>query len=488
VRHDCSRPRLGAADVFLPAARHPLLLDTGRPVIPVDLRLPVDRRALAITGPNAGGKTVAMKTLGLCALMAHAGLFVPTAAGSQLPRLQAVLADIGDDQSIERDLSTFSAHAENLAAIAAEARDGTLVLLDEPGAGTDPIEGAALAVGLLTDLLERGPRIVFTSHFPQVKVFALASPTVDVAAFDVDPVTGAPHFRLRYHTVGQSFALPIARRHGLPARTLETAERILAGESRDLARAVARLEESRAAYEASRAETERERAALTAARAEAEALAADLRGRQRRRWIDDLEESRRFVRDIEARGRTLLDELRARPESATLRGFVRETRAAIAERSHAVAADVPTARTPVRGDMVEVAGHGIRGELVEVMGPRARIQRGGLRFEVPTDQLRLLGPAPARPRVAVAVDRPEEPEGEINLVGRRVGDAVEALGTFLDRAMRAGLAEVRVVHGLGTGALRRAVHQLLDATPYCAAYHDAEPAAGGAGVTVAELA
>src|SRR5213594_3211109 len=251
ARHGCTRPVLGAPDVLLLAARHPLLLEAGRPVVAVDLRVPAERRGLAITGPNAGGKTVALKTLGLCALMAHAGLFVPAAAGSRLPLLGAVLVDIGDEQSIDRDLSTFTGHVENLARIATAAGPGTLVLLDEPGAGTDPVEGAALAVGLLTDLLARGPRVVFTSHFPQVKTFALAEPALDVAAFDVDPATGAPRFKLAYHTVGQSLALPIARRHGLPPRALETAERLLTGESRDLARAVARLEESRRAYEAS---------------------------------------------------------------------------------------------------------------------------------------------------------------------------------------------------------------------------------------------
>jgi DNA mismatch repair protein MutS2 len=428
-----------------------------------------------------------MKTLGLCAAMAHAGLFIPAAEGSRLPRVDAVLVDIGDEQSIERDLSTFSAHVENLAAIAHAARPGTFVLLDEPGAGTDPIEGAALAVGVLTDLLERGPVVVFTSHFAQVKTFALASPALDVAAFDVDPATGAPRFRLSYHTVGQSFALPIARRHGLPPRALETAERLLAGESRDLAGAMARLEESRAAYEASHAQVERERAGLAAARAEAEALAADLRARQRRRWSEDLDESRRFLRELEARGRALLDELRRRPEPAALRAFVQEASGEIAARAPAAEVAPPT-RAPVPGDTVEVVGRGIQGELVELGAERARIQRGGLRFEVPADRLRVVGGPAPRARVAVEVERPETPEGEINLVGRRARDAVDALAAFLDRAMRSGLAEVRVVHGLGTGALRRAVHEFLATTPYCAAHRDADPAAGGAGVTVVELA
>src|SRR4029077_13270813 len=155
--HDCTRPGLGGDHVRLLAARHPLLLLSGRAVVPVDLELRDGQRGLAVTGPNAGGKTVALKTLGLTALLAQTGCLVHAAEGARLPCFGAVLADIGDAQSIERDLSTFTAHATNLAAIAGEAAPGGLVLLDEPGAGTDPVEGAALAIGVLTDLLERGP-------------------------------------------------------------------------------------------------------------------------------------------------------------------------------------------------------------------------------------------------------------------------------------------------------------------------------------------
>ena len=488
AEHGCTRPSLGGAEIALPAARHPLLLAAGRPVVPVDLHVPADRAGLALTGPNAGGKTVALKTLGLCALMAQAGLFVPAADGSRLPVFAAVLADVGDEQSIERDLSTFSAHAANLAAIAAAAGPGVLVLLDEPGVGTDPVEGAALAVGVLGDLLARGARLVLTTHFGQVKAFALAEPALDVAAFAVDPTTGAPSFRLAYHTVGQSFALPIARRLGLPERALAAAEAILAGESRDLAGAVARLEESRARLDAARAEADAERARLAAARAEAEALTADLRARQRRRWAEDLDEARHFLSALRAEGRAVLEELRRRPEPETLARFVEQAAHEIERRSAEIVSP-PPARAPRVGELVEVAGRGIRGELVELVGSRARIHRGGLRFEVPADQLRPVEGAPGREAGAVRIALPpgDAADGEIRLLGRRTQDALDALATFLDRAVRTGLSEVRIVHGLGTGALRRAVHELLASSPYCARFRDAAPEAGGAAVTIAEL-
>ncbi|TMB55556.1 MAG: endonuclease MutS2, partial [Deltaproteobacteria bacterium] len=159
----------------------------------------------------------------------------------------------------------------------------------------------------------------------------------------------------------------------------------------------------------------------------------------------------------------------------------------VAAQARAIEPEAPSTRPPVPGDLVEVAGRGIRGELVEIAGERARIQRGGLRFEVPSGQLRVVGDAPARERVAIEVDRPADAPAEINLIGQRVRDAIDALAAFLDRAVRAGLSEVRVVHGIGSGALRRAVHEFLASSPYCTTFRESEPAAGGAGVTIAEL-
>jgi DNA mismatch repair protein MutS2 len=493
TRHRCTRPELGTRDLALPDARHPLLLLSERTVVPVDLHLRAEQRGLGITGPNAGGKTVALKTLGLAALMARCGLLVPAAEGARLPWCDPILVDVGDEQSIEHDLSTFTGHADNLAEIARLAAPGGLVLLDEPGAGTDPVEGAALAVGVLTDLLERGPLVVFTTHFPQVKTFALAEPALEVSAFAVDPATGAATYRLDYHAVGQSLALPIARRHGIPARALEVAERLLAGESRDVAVAIERLERSRRELEAARAASEAERVRLAGTEAEVAALRDDLRSRQRRRWAEDIEASRAFLRDLQAEGRAVLEELRRKPEPQPLRRFVTAAAAAVDARaaSEVAAPAAAPSRPPVAGDTVEVVGRGIRGQLLEISGERARLLRGGLKFEVPAAQLRVVegeaaarAPAPIRVTTAPASD---QTGSELNLIGKRAREAVDLLEAFLDRALRIGLSEVRIVHGIGSGALRRAVHEFLGDSPYCSSYRDGDAATEGAGVTIAQL-
>ena len=265
---------------------------------------------------------------------------------------------------------------------------------------------------------------------------------------------------------------------------------MLSGEHRDLSHAIARLEESRRALDETRDAAAAERAALGAVRAEADLLLADLRARQRKRWADDLESSRRFVEDVERRGHALLDQLRERPAGSTLRAFSDEVRAEIRQHGEESVSEPLAGRVPVLGDMVEVVGSKIRGELLEIDGDRARIRRGGMRFEVPVKQLRVAADDGQKARVVVQLApaaQPTESHTEVNLTGLHVREAVDALAAFLDRAVRVGVAEVRVVHGIGSGALRRAVHQFLATSPYCQGYREAELGAGGSGVTIAEL-
>jgi DNA mismatch repair protein MutS2 len=500
-RMDACIPRVGAAVIELRRARHPLLVLADRRAVPIDLLLGAERRGLVISGPNTGGKTVALKTLGLLALMAQCGLAIPAADDSALPCFTGIYADIGDRQSIEQNLSTFASHMTNLAAITSRAGARSLVLLDEPGVGTDPTEGGALAVALLDFLRERGMFVAASSHAADVKTFALADAGFEVAAVDVDPASGAPRYQLSYRTLGQSLALPMARRLGMPEPVLDAAARRLSGDAGpEVARASERLEETRRAYEAKLADLEAERRALAAREAEHAELVARLRAKQRSAWQDALAEAQRFVRELQAEGHQVLADLRRRDEdAAALKETIARQQAAIAAaaQEHATPAAAATPM-PAVGDEVEVVDQGIRGELVEIAGERARIRRGALRFEVPAMALRRIGPAASRqrpprdartPDATVHYDVDTAPAADdLSLIGLRAREAVATLDTFMDRAMRSGQTTVRIIHGVGTGALRRAVQEYLADSPYCASFRDGTPAEGGAGVTVAALA
>jgi len=452
---------------------------------------------LVITGPNTGGKTVALKTLGLLALMAQSGILIPAAEGSRLPCFRGIFADVGDAQSIERNLSTFSAHVANLTEIIGQPETPTLVLLDEPGVGTDPDEGAALGVGLIRVLEAAGARVVVSTHYAAIKVFALSAATCVSAAVDFDLDTLAARYRLVYHSVGESLALPIARRLGLPAAVLEAAQAARTEQDRALAAAMARLEASRRQYETRLADAEERTRTTAQTQQEVNRLLAELQEKRRRRWADELGAARDFVRRVREQGRELLAAIeQGAADRRALTRWVREQEAGLEAQAAARAAELPGEQSaPTRvpqppriGDLVEVIDTGIRGRLLAVEGTRAWIQRGSLRFEVPAAPLRRIeGPATAAVEVRVS-PAPEGLPQEISLLGLRAKEALATLEPFLDHAVRARYPSVRIIHGIGSGALRRAVAEYLSASAYCSSFRSGEPREGGAGVTIAELA
>ena len=488
-RYRCTQPRLDDDAVLLSAARHPILLFAGRAVTPIDLHLPEGKRVLVISGPNTGGKTVALKTLGLLALMTQSGLPIPVAEGSGIPCFRSIYADVGDEQSIERNLSTFSAHVANLTEILAHAVSPALVLLDEPGVGTDPDDGAALGIGMIQRLEATGARVVLSTHYTPVKVFALTHDTCVAAAVDFDLDQLAPRYRLVYHSVGESLALPIAQRLGLPEEVLTVAAAARTEQQKALGEALARLEAARRGYEERLAEAEaRSRDAADAER-EATRLRDELRDKRRRQWADELHAARQFVRNVREQGREILAALeRGNADRQALTRFVQQQESAISARELETAGDRPPSAPPRVGDQVEVVDGGLRGELLTVEGERAWIQRGSMRFEVPTAQLRRVESQPSRPVTVRLAAVEEDAAQEINLLGLRAREAIARLDTFLDHAARAHHASVRIIHGIGSGALRRAVADYLATSPYCTAFHSAEARAGGAGVTIADLA
>lgn len=491
--YQCTQPVFDAAEIRLLQARHPVLLFRDRGVVPVDLLLPPGKRVLVITGPNTGGKTVGLKTLGLLALMAQSGIPIPAAEGSRLPCFKAIYADVGDEQSIERDLSTFSGHLANIKEILDLHEPPALVLLDEPGVGTDPEEGAALGIGVLSELEAVGARVAVTTHYAAIKAYALGHDAFVTAAVAFDSDRMQASYRLVYHSVGESLAVPIARRLGLPERILVTAERARSAEARAFAEAMRALEASRRRYEERLAQAETELSESRSKAAEATRLLDELKRKREKHWTEELREAREYVRSVREEGRELLRAIeRGEARRRSLDEFVGRAEHDIeVRREQVVDAAEPAASGPVHvGDQVQVRGTQLRGELVSLDAQRAWIQRGTMRFEVPAEGLRRLSAADrnGHREVQVRVERPEDGSAlEISLLGLRAKEALGRLDTFLDRATRDGVPSVRIIHGIGSGALRRAVADYLATCPYCVDFRTGKDAEGGAGVTIADL-
>jgi DNA mismatch repair protein MutS2 len=494
-RFECSEPQISAGEIELLEARHPLLTVAVHDVVPIDLRIPADHKGIVISGPNTGGKTVALKTLGLLALMAQAGLLIPARAGSKVAVFRSVFADIGDEQSIETSLSTFSAHIANLSDIVRSLEEPALVILDEPGAGTDPAEGAALAIGLINHLAARRCLVAVATHSTAVKLHAYSRSDFEVAAVDFDPERLVPLYRLKPHTIGQSYGLVVARRLGLAEEIIKGAQAAMGESTVELETAIERLEQQRANLEAEITRASEHSAEL--AERQREAAAAEERARERfereRKRLRD--EVTSLMADFRREGDELLREIRSGAKS---RHDLSQFQARAAERLER-AAPIPhdqeteSDQAPLKvGDQVELGG--IRGELVVMEPGKAVVSRGGLRIEVSPERLRRAKAesvaADARERRAtpsVTVSSSASEREELNLIGMRTSEALRKLEEFLDQAYLTNRKEVRIIHGIGSGALRKAVLEYLATSPYSSGYHEAEPHHGGAGATVVEL-
>jgi DNA mismatch repair protein MutS2 len=469
-----ARPEVGAdLPVRLPAARHPLIAGC----VPNDVFLDDGARLLVLTGPNAGGKTVLLKTLGLAVLMAHAGLFVAAGAGGgrpgrvTLPAFRAVLTDIGDEQSIEASLSTYAAHLTNLKRIVEHAGPDTLVLIDELGSGTDPDEGAALSQAILEQVLAQRAFGVVTTHLAPLKVFAAQRPGVRNAAmrFDVDRLR--PTFELAVGQPGRSYALAIAERVGLGAALLERAAEVLGPEGARLERLLETLERQR---EALQSQLDQARGARDAAVGEAEVLRAQiekLRAQEAALLERAAAKADALLQDTMERARSARAIVKADP---TQRGKAVEAIAQLRRETKAKAPKAPRAPAGPSvgvGAVVRVEAYGAEGPVVEERGDALLVQLGLLKVEVPRHEATLVRGAEP-PKVAVPVAPGAGFDRELNVRGERVEDA---------------LASVRILHGKGTGALRDAVRRYLRDEKRVERFEDAVPYEGGHGVTVAYL-
>ena len=468
-------------------ARHPLL---ERP-IPIDVHLDgVDARALVITGANTGGKTVALKTVGLLHLMAACGLHIPAKAESRVAVFERVVADIGDDQSIEHSLSTFASHVRNLRLMVEAAGPGALALADEIGAGTDPDEGAALGQAVIAALLERGATVVATTHHPALKAFAAAHPAARNASVEFDRATLRPTYRLRLGIPGSSNALEIADRLGLETAIVADARSRMSARALDLEQAIADAQTELAA-------AEREREASAAARRAAKRTRRTLDDRLRELEEDRdtlLRGARREARGLLRDARQALQDARraARTGRAADRRIARESLAVTGERLGFVPpapVEAPE-RQPLEvrvGDEVEADGFTGRARVLSVSDQAVEVAIGSARARIDRVRLQHVVRTPARPQ-----RRPRRtPRGggtqEIDLRGMRADEAVETVERSVDDALRQGAATLRIIHGKGTGALRAVVAEVLAGHPSIRGHTTAPLNEGGDGATVATL-
>jgi DNA mismatch repair protein MutS2 len=519
------------------AGRHPLLIpavrrhvaepgpagvsenDARRPdtvVVPVDVLVIPPVRVLVITGPNTGGKTVALKTAGLLSLMAQAGLLIPAADGSQIPVFRTVFADIGDEQSISASLSTFSGHIANIVAMDKALDLPALVLLDEAGAGTDPLEGGALAMAIIDHFRRRGAMVVATTHYDALKSYASTTEGVMAAGFGFDPQTFAPTYRLNYGSPGSSLALEIANRLGMPPSVIEQARAHRTARESQLADHLAKIERDMQALEHEHRLAARERETLEETAAKLHGREQDLRNREetfRRRLEERIEER---LRDARLEIDTVVEALKARTDamatdaerrSARLiptgdtGGARAEARAAIdaiGERLRTpVQDDRPSAfqtepgRAPALGDRVLVGAFGLEGVVQALHDREAEVDVRGKRLRARIDELQVVTPAssaqPARVRVNVELQPREGSLTELNVIGCHVDEALSRTEKFLDEALLSELKSVRLIHGYGTGQLRKAIAGFLQSQPFVAHFAPAPPEQGGGGVTVVEL-
>lgn len=531
----------------LKGARHPLLIEEIRNrvsfprdseetkpgfVVPIDVILDPPNRVLLVTGPNTGGKTVALKTAGLFALMAQSGLHLP-AAEARLPVFRSIFADIGDEQSISASLSTFSAHITNIVAMERQLRPPSLVLLDEVGTGTDPNEGGALATAIVSHLKHRGALVIATTHYDALKTWGAATDGVTMAAFAFDPSTFAPTYRLVYGAPGRSLAIEIAQRLGMPLPVIAAARGFLSQDQKRLAAHLSRVDAQARALESERSRLERDRRAVdetTRSIAERERAIAEREDRFNKRLNERLDDRlRQARRDIDG----VIEQLKTRAEDLVEQASTRvrtigistgEAGAARADARAAVDRIVDQLKQPAEasdasdgsedpslhrggggggssdppalaiGAKVSVGTLGLEGTLAAIHGNQVEVDVRGKRLRAAVKDLRVIGgapkpgtQAPARVRVNVDLQPREGLLSELNVIGMTVDAAIDRVTRFLDETLVTDLREVRIVHGHGTGQLRRGLQAFLKDHPLVEKMYPAPENQGGGGATIVEL-
>ena len=512
-----SRPTLTEdGHLLLRHARHPLI--DKQKVVPVDVELGADFDTLVVTGPNTGGKTVTLKTLGLLTLMTMCGLLPPVDDGSVISTFDHVLVDIGDEQSIEQSLSTFSAHMKNLIAILKATDERSLVLVDELGAGTDPVEGAALAIAILERLREKGARVAATTHYAELKAYAVATPGVENGSCEFDVKTLKPTYRLLVGVPGRSNAFAISERLGMDAELVERARSLVSGDDRRMEEVVVRLDERRQALESELAEARETRSSAQREAAAAKARVGELETARQAELDAAREKARQIVERARLDAEHLMEELDRLRKQKNKAGFAdaaadakSRLRAELRRMEQeldpvdAKPGEAYTLPRPLKaGDTVRLSDLGKQGTVVTPPDKSGltEVLVGIVRTRVPTETLRLCEPnepAAKKPRAGARQTKPSggtesgafrrlrDVHTEVDLRGMAADEGLLELDRFLDGAVMSGLSVVTVIHGKGTGILRSAVQKHLKTHPSVKSFRLGTYGEGEDGVTVVEL-
>lgn len=496
--------------ILLRRARHPLL--DPKTAVPIDVELGGDFDTLVITGPNTGGKTVTLKTIGLLTLMAMCGLMPPVGDGSVLSVFDAIYADIGDEQSIEQSLSTFSAHMKNLIRILDEADDGSLVLMDELGAGTDPVEGAALATAIIERLRMKGARIAATTHYAELKAYAVNTPGVENGSCEFDIATLRPTYRLLVGVPGRSNAFAISKRLGMDSALVNRAKELVSGENQRLEDMVSKLEEHRQKLENELEQARAVRASAESAGQKAERRLTELENMRQK----EIERAKSEARQIIERARTEaeqmmteLDTIRKEKNSAEFAARIQEAKSRLRSRLAAAEEAVDPVLHKIRGQyklprplkegdeviIIDIDKKGIVLSPADSSG-NVMVQAGIIKTRVGIDNLRLV-----ESNVG-SVNRTAPPVGtvkgessravrsvktELDLRGMLTDEGILELDRFIDQALMSGIGQITVIHGKGTGAMRAAVHKHLKSHPSVRGFRLGVYGEGETGVTIVEL-
>ena len=500
-----SEPQLRTDGVVdLRQARHPLI--DSSTVVPISVRLGSDFDTLVITGPNTGGKTVTLKTLGLLTLMAECGLHIPAGEGSSVAVFDRVLADIGDEQSIEQSLSTFSSHMKNIVEILNQCDSSTLVLFDELGAGTDPAEGAALAVAIIEFCRKMGSRIAATTHYAELKVYAMRTDRVMNASCEFDVETLRPTYRLLIGVPGKSNAFAISRRLGLPEDIITSARNLVSENDLNFEDVLNQLEQQRQAMEQARQEAERLKKETEQTQKQSEEYYKQIQKEHDRAVQKAQADARRIIQDARASANQVYDELkklRRQMKDAADVQLINEKQTELRRSLNdaeerlgggAVTEERPeSARDPVAGDTVELRKLGTRATVLQVnRDGTLQLQAGIMKVTVRPEEVYLLE-TQTQPEVKKIMERSARElrnltaSPELDIRGMTGEEAQGVIDLFLDNAMLASLDTVRIIHGKGTGALRKAVQAHLKKSRYVKSFRTGVYGEGEDGVTIVEM-